>query len=914
VANENIQGYLLSNFQLSLDRFMLWVALLMVAVSPWPFGCVHPLFELFLSYFVVAIAVLWCGMLIWSEKLLEFSLRRAGIPWLFLVALTAIVAIPLLPIPSTWTDTISPSVGSWMEKTSPSAREQLAAVVENRSQQIVDNDSNGLSNPKPMAQATGDVAIASVAIAPGASAHGSGEKDSSFAERDSNPIEVIDLPASNLLGGGLSLNPAGNLQFVFRLAALSLLFLALSGITQAERAVRELAWLATVIGSALAFVAILQSISPGRNEIYWFFESKGSEYGPFLNKNHYPFFANLAIGLSIGLLLERWSACGLSWAMLFRDSTALWILASLSLQLTSLAMSLSRGGVFSLIVAFVIVMILRAKRSPGAPIVFATVFFGAITVVMMSWAGFSLLESRLVTLTEAGTYREDGRWYLWRVAASVFTEFPLFGSGGETYRHWQTIIQYGGSWNSSATFAHRADNEYLDVLCEHGIFASMALVGLIVSLMVSCGKQALTDKQSDERLDGSGLGSSGLGSSGLGSSGLVAGGLISLLSVAIHSFVDFGLRVPASAGFAVVVAALINAARPTTLSLAKLQSIQSQSSRLIRWLWPVISIGVIVAVFAFLNSFVRHRQSYADSESHRLEAYAAVSKKDADRVIVEIESMVQATPEDVLAHLEYARIALLATKFASPPLASVLKREMVRHCVQLRDLCPLVWESPFWISQNIDQLVNSDSVDYLRIAHRLHPSNSTISYLLGVELFDRLIDIDMAMDAWKGSLLYSPRYLKEILGRALTKFTPQEVLDHILPANAATLVSAAAIVESMGQAESKNEFLRRAAVAIEQSLPSIKPHELYTTYSQAADIQSKLGDTDRAVEFSRQAISSAPTNINVRFQLVRYLIELRRLEEAKLELNRIQSFDSSNTQILQLRNQIFELEHPRIKK
>ncbi len=883
---------------------MLWVAFLMVAVSPWPFGCVHPRFELFLSYFVVAIAVLWCGMLIWSERLLEFSLRRAGIPWLFLVALTIIVAIPLLPFPSTWTDTISPSVDSWTEKISPSARERLAAVAENRKSQNVDDDSTMLTNPESMALATSDRATASIPIAPGASAHGSGEMDSSSNQRVTNPIPFIEPPASILLSGGLSLNPAGNLQLVFRLGALSLLFLALSGITQAERAVRELAWLATVIGSALAFVAILQSISPGRNEIYWFFESKGSEYGPFLNKNHYPFFANLAIGLSIGILLERWSACGLSWAMLFRDSAALWILASLSLQLTSLAMSLSRGGVFSLIVAFVIIMILRAKRSPGAPILFATLFFGAITVAMMSWAGFNLLESRLVTLAEAGTYREDGRWYLWRVAASVFTEFPLFGSGGETYRHWQTIIQFGGSWNSSATFAHRADNEYLDVLCEHGIFALIALLGLIVSLVVSSGKQARTDKQSGERQSGEKL----------GSSGLIAGGLISLLSVAIHSFVDFGLRVPASAGFAVVIAALTNAARPTTISLAKLQSTQSRSSRSIRWLWPMMSIGVIVAVFAFLNSFVQHRQRYADSESHRLEAYAAVSKKDTDRVIVEIESMVQATPEDVLAHLEYARIALLATKFASPPIASVLKREMVRHCVQLRDLCPLVWESPFWISQNIDQLAAGDSVDYLRIANMLHSSNSTISYLLGVELFDQSIDIDMAMDAWRGSLLYSPRYLREILVRGFTKLPPEQLLDRILPANASTVVNAAMLVESLGQPESKDKLLLRASQIIDQSLPSLPRRELPTTFSQAADIQSKLGNQELAIDFSRKAILSAPTKIELRFQLVSYLIDLRRLEEAKLELNRIQSLAPTNPQILPLRTRVFELEHPRVGK
>jgi len=828
-------------------------------------------------------------MLIWSERLLEFSLRRAGIPWLFLIAWTFVVAIPLLPVPSSWTHFISPSVKTWTDKTSPPVREKLAAVNENRKLQSVGGDSIGPIDPEPMALATGDTATTSVPIAREASAHGSDETPFSSGQQTPTNSEFIDQPASVLLSGGLSLNPAGNLQLFFRLGALSLLFLTLSSLSQPERAVRELAWVATVIGSALAFVALLQSISPGKNEIYWFFEFNGSAYGPFINKNHYPFFANLAIGLTIGLLLERWSACGLSWAMLFRDNATLWLLASLSLQLSSLAMSLSRGGVSSLIVAFVICMILRAKRRPGTPLLFASVFLGGITVAVMSWAGFDLLESRLVTLTESETYQEDGRWNLWQVATSVFPEFPLFGSGGETYRHFQTIIQVGGSWNSSVYAVLRADNEYLDVLCEYGIFALIALVGFIVSLLITCGKQARTQ-------------------------GLFAGALISLLSVSIHSIVDFGLRVPASATFAVVIAALVNASRPSTMSLHALQKNQSASSRLSRFLWPLMSVAVIIAVFAFLSSFFQSNQRYALAERHQLEAYSAVSKQDSERVLVEIESMVRATPEDVLAHLEYARIATLTLKFASPPIAKVLKREMIRHCVQLRDLCPLIWESPFWISQNMDQLSEGDSVDYLRIAHLLHPSNSTISYLLGVEFFDRGIDIDSAMDAWKASLLYSPRYLREILVRSFTKLRPMEVLDRILPANAPTLVNAAMMVESLGFPESKQELLLRAADVIDKSLPTIKLRELKTTYSQAADIQSKLGKSDRAVEFSRLAINSDPTNTNLRFQLVGYLIELRRLEDAKLELNRIQSLDSGNTQILQLRNQLFEIEHPRIKR
>ncbi|MCY2974294.1 MAG: hypothetical protein NTW52_06460 [Planctomycetota bacterium] len=50
---------------------------------------------------------------------------------------------------------------------------------------------------------------------------------------------------------------------------------------------------------------------------------------------------------------------------------------------------------------------------------------------------------------------------------------------------------------------------------------------------------------------------------------------------------------------------------------------------------------------------------------------------------------------------------------------------------------------------------------------------------------------------------------------------------------------------------SKNDFLLRAAQIIDQTLSTTKPQERPTTFSQAADNQSKLGNKDRAVDFSR---------------------------------------------------------------
>ncbi len=829
-----------------LERSMCWGMFLAIAISPWPFGCVYPIFELYLSFFFVGILALWCGSLIWNDNLVLVGTRRAGLPWLLLSLLILVVAIPVVEMPTWVSNTFSPSAGKWREITTPEVRESLIANA-------------------------------------------------------GSPSE-IPYPQSRLISNSLSLNPNGNLQMAFRLSALALLFVAAASVRRPASVLSELAWVGVFVGTAVAMVALLQKVSPNPQQIFWYFEGKGSEFGPFLNKNHYPFFANLAIGLTIGLLFERWTSKALSWGMFFHDSVAMWLIASLSLQLTSLAMSLSRGGIAALFTAVTLCVLLRTKRVPGISSALALAFLASTVVAFMVWAGFDLFTSRLTTLSEIETYKEDGRWYLWRVAAMVFLEFPLWGAGGETFRYWQTIIQFGGAWNSANMMALRADNEYLDILCEHGVFAGVLLTAFVVVLLASLVRRSRE-------------------------SGLAAGALIAMLSVSIHSIIDFGLRNPATATFATVIAALSYATRHGRYDVRPELTRDSQASSRMALVLPFLNFLVVLVVMVFLYSWVQTNQRYAIAEQHELAAFSALQAREFDRVRSEIKGMADATPEDVLSHLECARIALLASTFTPPEESKSFTDLMVVHCVQARDLCPLIWESPFWISQKIDQLAKVDTssegkasgasversaVDYLRIAHLLHPSNSTISYLLGAELFDRSIDVDMALVAWKASLLYSPRYVKEILNRALTKFTPQEVLDRIFPANAATLVSAATIIESLGHPESKKIFLLSAAQAIEQSLSSVKPIERHTAYSQAADIQSQLGNLERAVEFSRQAISSAPTNTSLRFQLVRYLIDLRRLEEAKLELNRIQSLDSGNPQLLQLRNQIFEMEHPRV--
>ena len=78
----------------------------------------------------------------------------------------------------------------------------------------------------------------------------------------------------------------------------------------------------------------------------------GVPYGPFVCKNHFPFYLNMCIGLGAGFLFARQQSGHSDRSDLLHDPAALWTCVALALMVSSVAFSFSRGGVVSLIGGF----------------------------------------------------------------------------------------------------------------------------------------------------------------------------------------------------------------------------------------------------------------------------------------------------------------------------------------------------------------------------------------------------------------------------------------------------------------------------------------------------------------------------------------------------------------------------------
>ena len=71
-----------------------------------------------------------------------------------------------------------------------------------------------------------------------------------------------------------------------------------------KQAFRRLAWVAFANGVLLAVLAVGQAAGGSRSLLYGTFDAPNQVFGPFVNKNHYPFYIHLCAGLGLGLLLS----------------------------------------------------------------------------------------------------------------------------------------------------------------------------------------------------------------------------------------------------------------------------------------------------------------------------------------------------------------------------------------------------------------------------------------------------------------------------------------------------------------------------------------------------------------------------------------------------------------------------------
>ncbi|MEQ1898874.1 MAG: O-antigen ligase family protein [Vicinamibacterales bacterium] len=310
-----------------------------------------------------------------------------------------------------------------------------------------------------------------------------------------------------------------------------------------ETIVRRLMLLAVALGLFGVVQKALHGDDPGVPYLiygFWRPREGGSPFGPFVNRNHFAGWMLMALPLVLGYgigLFERVRPRRGGWGAWFRwlvaSETGPLMLAALSVLATGTALALtgSRSGIVSFAAAVVIMaaFVLRAVRRRSARLA-AMALAGLLVVGAIAWAGSGATIQRF---SAAGRDLE-GRFAGWRDTAHIIHEFPVFGTGLNTYGYAMLVYQT----SDRRLFYREAHNDYLQLIAEGGVLLTVP-AALALAMFARDVRRRFRDGADDPMTHW-----------------IRVGAVAGLGGIAIQSIMEFSLQMPGNAVLFTLVAAI----------------------------------------------------------------------------------------------------------------------------------------------------------------------------------------------------------------------------------------------------------------------------------------------------------------------------------------------------------------------
>lgn len=406
--------------------------------------------------------------------------------------------------------------------------------------------------------------------------HGhSNDLESWLLENDAGPARTA--PGEAASGGSalpLTYSRGDTVDHTVLFVAYALLFLIVADRFRDRGRFRRLTIWIVFVGMGIALIGIFQKLS-WNGKVLWFRNPPSSErpFGPFINPNHFAGYMELIVPLALGLFLTLLSRrarfgyrmehdddidsrelerrlgplaaglegprSGLPWTAVQTGPKSVLLGFLIVLSIGSIVLSLSRGGFIATLIAFslfaraIVPPVLRSRIKPGA--MTAIVAGGAIALSIGFWLGASKIAERAASpdaVKSESSYHHRAK--VWSRTVDLFEDHAALGTGFGTYMTAFAAYSPPGAYE----IWKEAHNEYLQLLAEVG------LVGFLTALLALWifGRKhflpVVMNRNSPDRL-------------------LTLGLAMGIVSLFLHSFVDFNLQIPAVGFLFVVVAGLL---------------------------------------------------------------------------------------------------------------------------------------------------------------------------------------------------------------------------------------------------------------------------------------------------------------------------------------------------------------------
>ncbi len=723
-------------------------------------------------------------------------------------------------------------------------------------------------------------------------------------------------------GSTLSFYPGATRRELGRYLAILLLFAVVRNNIASSTSLRRLGIAASVNGSLLALFGLVQAFSSDLQTIYWSYPAPGGgAFGPFINRNHFAFHMNVCVGLGAGLLLSRYAgrdrmqaAAGPS-SLDARDSLDRWLdpvalgmIFALALMISSMVYSLSRGGFLALLGGSIFGLLIRLPRwrwsTQGRVVVLTLV----TAVGLVSWFGYERVVTRLGTIQDELMSR-GARVAIWSRALPLVRDFPLWGSGYGTYQF--VDVLHRSDALDAGMIVYHAHNDYLEALVEGGLVLFIPIMVAVV-LVFRLGLGAV--RRHEDRPVG----------------GLVLGALVGFTTVAIHSFSDFGMHIPANTAIVTVLCAQLCAvgrqrggAGPETAADRESDDSDRYVLRL-RGLAPILGAVSAAALGLALagEGWRAHRAQQLRLMAFDLDASPDPTGREQKVAALEAATHLVSGYARLQAELAHAHLTILKLRMdeltvSAPPDAVAgpgpiaprdgpgeIDQEQLTHLhlvpalwhfLRSRDVCPLRAEAHMEIAEYVDKFEKAEPREtYLERAKFLAPDDPELWERCGtLELRDGRPD--QAWTSWRRSLELSDSHLPEILDRSAVLLSPHDILRRILPDRPGLLLKAAFHLYSQ-PGEGRRPFLEQALATLEKRPDALGAADLHVK----ASIHRALGQPVEALAAYRASLDREPLQLARRYELAELLYEQNRFQESFQELLKVQMLQPENAQTREL--------------
>lgn len=361
-------------------------------------------------------------------------------------------------------------------------------------------------------------------------------------------VPMADVPVEHMqfeTGSTLSIYPGATQTALIELLAVIVLFLIVRHSLASPARLKRLAYAMVINGCLLSIFALIQKVRAPSYTIYGI-SVPGEAFGPFINRNHFASYVNFSIFLGLGLFLTsmqrkagayRVTAAGQKvpvsystggFSEILQHPEAVWLLVPIAVCVTAVMASLSRGGILSMLVALGLAALVWKRRN-GSQNLWAILAIPLVALGILLWYGATPTLERL----DQEHTSTEGRFNIWQAGWSAFRKFPVVGTGFGTFSVVEPLYRPATA-DQSMLHLH-AHNEYIEAMVEGGIIR-LGLTIALVWLVLRTGWRALQSRQSTVE------------------PALLLGAWAGCITLAVQSFGEFGIHLPAVAGLLAVTA------------------------------------------------------------------------------------------------------------------------------------------------------------------------------------------------------------------------------------------------------------------------------------------------------------------------------------------------------------------------